>query len=171
MIFLVLQGLLDDFEMKRVSKKLLCFLLMMLMVVCSLPTLSISAETIENDAETFADDVCENAGRTGDLDLVTDTPDDVFVIENLEDYYAVTNEVGTSKKDIAQTSSQTVVKFVDNSTSKYFPKIGNQGGIGACVVFATVYYQFTYTMNKHRNVATTDDNSFSVKWNYNLINY
>ena len=106
--------------MKRVSKKLLCFLLMMLMVVCSLPTLSISAETIENDAETLADDVCENAGRTGDLDLVTDTPDDVFVIENLEDYYAVTNEVGTSKKDIAQTSSQTVVKFVDKQHFEVF---------------------------------------------------
>ncbi len=163
--------------MKKVSKKFLCLVLCMVMLLCSLPTLSINAETLESEAsvqvpeaESIADNGCETLGRTGDLGGRGDVPDDVFVIDSVEDYYKVANGASTGKKDIACTSAGTVPKFVDNSTSKFFPKIGDQGGLGACVVFATVYYQFTYTMNKQRNVASTDDNIFSVKWNYNLIN-
>jgi len=41
---------------------------------------------------------------------------------------------------------------VDLSTSKYFPAIGSQGGVGSCTAFSTVYYQFTYEANKLNDI-------------------
>ena len=155
--------------MKKVSKKFLCLVLAMVMLLCSLPSISINAQTTQNKAYAIEDSM-DQTRRTGDLEIGNEFDNDVFVIESVEDYYKAANNVSDSKKDIASTSAQAVPKSVDNSTSKYFPKIGDQGSIGACVVFATVYYQFTYTMNKQRDVATTDDNIFSVKWNYNFVN-
>lgn len=32
---------------------------------------------------------------------------------------------------------------VDLSESKYFPPIGNQGGLGSCATFSTAYYQLS----------------------------
>ncbi len=160
--------------MKNVTKRILCFLLVMVMVISAMPAISISAKsTSETDiskTENNSDVQCGVIGRTGDLEIGNDSPDDVFMIEDISDYYSVVSENISSKKDIAVTSSQNIPTSVDNSTSPFFPKIGDQGGLGACVVFATVYYQFTYTMNKQRNVPTTDDNIFSVKWNYNFAN-
>lgn len=59
---------------------------------------------------------------------------------------------------------------VDNSQSKYFPKIGNQGDQGACVCWAQVYYQFTYMMNRSMGIETTSENTFSPTFNYNIAN-
>lgn len=61
-------------------------------------------------------------------------------------------------------------EFVDNSKSPYFPEIGNQGGLGACVYWAETYYQFTYTMNKEMGVVTTPENTFSPSWTFNMGN-
>ncbi len=55
----------------------------------------------------------------------------------------------------------------DNSESQYFPDIGNQGGINTCVGWATTYYQYTYELNKYKNVATTSSNTYSPSWTYN----
>ena len=57
---------------------------------------------------------------------------------------------------------------VDNSTSPYFPEIGNQGSMGSCTSWAHVYYSFTYAINKSRGVKTTPENTFSPQWSYNL---
>lgn len=59
---------------------------------------------------------------------------------------------------------------VDNSRSKYFPKIENQGNQGACVCWAQGYYQFTYMMNRAMDVETTPENTFSPYWLYNFAN-
>lgn len=59
---------------------------------------------------------------------------------------------------------------VDLSTSKYFPPIGDQGGIGSCVSWATTYYQFTYEAHKLNNIVTTSTNSYSPTWTYNFTN-
>lgn len=59
---------------------------------------------------------------------------------------------------------------VDLSTSKYFPQIGDQGGIGSCVSWATTYYQFTYEAHKLNNIVTTYTNSYSPAWTYNFTN-
>ncbi|MDE6677673.1 MAG: C1 family peptidase, partial [Ruminococcus sp.] len=59
---------------------------------------------------------------------------------------------------------------VDNSATAYFPTIGNQGSIGSCAGWATTYYQYTYEVNKFRNIETNDDNVYSPSWTYNYIN-
>lgn len=70
----------------------------------------------------------------------------------------------------ASADSNTLPESVDNSESKYFPEIGNQGDQGACVCWAQVYYQFTYTMNRSMDVETTPENTFSPTFNYNFSN-
>lgn len=70
-------------------------------------------------------------------------------------------------------SEPTVQSFptaVDNSTSPYFPDIGNQGQIGCCTSFATTYYQFTYEANKLNNIFTTPENTYCPMWSYNYCN-
>ena len=61
----------------------------------------------------------------------------------------------------------------DNSTNenaKYLPPVKSQGAFGSCAFWSTVYYQFTYMMNKARGVATTEDNTYSPNFIYNLTN-
>jgi len=65
----------------------------------------------------------------------------------------------------------TLPSSVDLSTSPYFPSvIGNQGSIGSCCSFASVYYQFTYEANKLNNI-TSDSNTtiYSPAYVYNVI--
>ncbi len=62
----------------------------------------------------------------------------------------------------------TLPESVDNSTSPYFPEIGNQGSMGSCTSWAHVYYSFTYAMNKLRGIKTTPENTYSPQWSYNL---
>ncbi len=57
---------------------------------------------------------------------------------------------------------------VDNSTSPYFPAIGNQGSMGSCTSWAHVYYSFTYAINRSRGIKTTPENTYSPQWSYNL---
>ena len=106
--------------------------------------------------------------RTGDNSLKEERPDDIKVISSVEDYYNTAISNGADLKVSSGKSS--LPNNVDNSQSPYFPPIGNQGNIGSCGPWAQVYYQFTYTMNKERNVETTYYNSFSPKFTYNLIN-
>lgn len=67
-------------------------------------------------------------------------------------------------------SAITVPSSCDNSTSPYFPEIGDQGSVGACTAFATTYYQFTYEANRYLDVATTPENTYHPQWTYSLGN-
>lgn len=61
----------------------------------------------------------------------------------------------------------------DNSTNenaKYLPEIEYQGYFGSCASWASAYYQFTYTANKARNIPTTEENTYSPNFVYNLVN-
>ena len=61
----------------------------------------------------------------------------------------------------------------DNSTNEnaiYLPEIEQQGYFGSCASWATAYYQFTYTVNKARNIPTTAENTYSPNFVYNLVN-
>ncbi len=145
--------------MKKGFRRLCAVVTVISLLLTSLPALSVHAEETNKVYK-------DNGRRTGDLGVYeedTETP----VISSLNDYYRYADDVPLR----AKASSSGLPYSVDNSRSPYFPKIGNQGGLGACVVFATIYYQFTYTMNKARGVNTTEDNTFSVKWMYNLINH
>lgn len=59
---------------------------------------------------------------------------------------------------------------VDNSSSVYFPSIGNQGEMNSCAGWSTTYYQYTYEVNKMLGVQTTSSNAYSPSWTYNYIN-
>ncbi|MBQ8794907.1 MAG: starch-binding protein [Clostridia bacterium] len=74
-----------------------------------------------------------------------------------------------SKGELAAVGSNVLPSSVDLSTSKYFPAIGNQGSLGSCASWATVYYQFTYEINRMRGTAATAENTASPKFVYNIL--
>ncbi len=155
--------------MKKVILKFSALFLSLMLVLTVIPPLSFNAEeTVSVKAESINSE--HNFGRTGDLGIKEECSEDVYTIDSQSDYLNLVSTETSSKKDLAMTGSVSLPSSVDNSESPYFPVIGDQGGLGACVVFATVYYQFTYTMNKSRGVHTTEDNIFSVKWAYNMVN-
>ena len=60
---------------------------------------------------------------------------------------------------------------VDNSNSKYFPPIADQGSINSCTAWSTVYYQMAYAVNKALDRDGSDkNNQMSPIWVYNMIN-
>lgn len=61
---------------------------------------------------------------------------------------------------------------VDLSESPYFPKsIGDQKNVKSGVSFATVYYQYTYEVNRWLNIAAgAEEDVYSPKYIYNYIN-
>ncbi len=93
---------------------------------------------------------------------------DVETIESVNEYYTRANLVDRARR--ARANAAALPSKVDNSQSKYFPAIGNQGSIGSCTAWSQVYYQFTYAMNKSMGRETTTATTFSPKWAYNLVN-
>lgn len=100
-------------------------------------------------------------GPTGNnLTNKTDATNDVPVIKTLKEY--------NKKADLATTGNSKLPQSVDNSQSIYFPEIGDQGGLGSCLFWAQIYYQYTYEYNKLMGIPTTKDNVFSPQWSYNV---
>ena len=95
--------------------------------------------------------------------------DEESVIDSVGEYYEALEDDDSSAVS-GKTMASGLPNKVDNSTSKYFPKIRNQGNIGSCTNWGQVYYQYTYTVNKARNVATTDLNTYSPEWTYSMLN-
>ena len=63
------------------------------------------------------------------------------------------------------------VTKVDNSATKYFPKIEDQGELNSCTAWASVYYQMSYMVNKELDRdGKLEVNTFSPIWVYNMIN-
>ena len=63
------------------------------------------------------------------------------------------------------------ISSVDNSKLKYFPEIADQGELNSCTAWATVYYQYSYTVNKQlKRDGKLPENTFSPTWVYNMIN-
>lgn len=59
---------------------------------------------------------------------------------------------------------------VDLSESEYFPPVADQSWLGSCASFSTVYYQFSYEMNKIRGIAATKENAASPMFVFNFLN-
>jgi len=92
------------------------------------------------------------------------------IISSESDYY---KKLYGSDNDAPCTAPAALPSKVDNSTNqnaKYLPLVRSQGGIGSCCAWSSVYYQFTYTKNKARGVATTDANTYSPNFVYNFNN-
>lgn len=107
-------------------------------------------------------------GATGDKTLEEGISEDITVIDSVSEYYKLKGK--KYKVPSGGSASAGLPSSVDNSQSKYFPAVGDQKSLGACVAWAQAYYQFTYTMNKEMGVATTPENSFSPKFVYNNVN-
>lgn len=67
-------------------------------------------------------------------------------------------------------TQNTIPESIDLSQTKYFPEVGNQGHIGACDWFASVYYQMTYSYNHLYNRKADHSNTFSPKFGYSFLN-
>jgi hypothetical protein len=63
---------------------------------------------------------------------------------------------------------------VDNSQLPYFPGVGDQGQLGSCASFSTVYYAATHNTALVRHAAGGQNNApvvpFSPKWTYPFLN-
>ena len=157
--------------MKKQTRKLLSTVLSATTVMSMLTFMPANVAEVsayeENEDKLFGmvenKDGTSSMYATGDRTLEKELPEDVSVIETSSDYYEFSD---TNQKD----GASSLPESVDNSQSNYFPKIGNQGGIGACVAWAQSYYQFTYEMNKSRGIETTPENTFSPKFTYNIAN-
>ena len=57
-----------------------------------------------------------------------------------------------------RTAINSKASSVDLSKDKYFPEIGNQGGIGSCVQWSVCYYNLGYRINRMYDRAAANDN-------------
>lgn len=150
--------------MKKRTTRLCSALLSLLILTLATTALQASAtETINGNTPST------ETRATGDLSLQVEDTYDGVIIGSAEDYYKLNKSTAVNGKGNLIKASSTLPDSIDNSRSKYFPLIGNQGSLGSCVAWAQVYYQFTYTMNKEMGVATTTQNTFSPTFIYNLI--
>lgn len=83
-------------------------------------------------------------------------------------------ETNKSKTNL---SNYNLPSNVDNSATKYFPEIGNQGGLNSCSSWATTYYNMTYMTALKNNYSVKDSSGknisskvFSPRWTYSLVN-
>ncbi len=160
--------------MKKPFLKLSSAILSATMLMSSLTLFGTSATALSQDTkatETALTKVPDffPTFATGDKSLSVERPADIKVISSVEDYCNIATANGADLK-ISGSATDNLPSKVDNSQTPYFPPIGDQGSLGSCSTWAGVYYQFTYTMNKQRNVASNYSNSFSPKFTYNLIN-
>ncbi len=157
--------------MKRIYLRLICSLLCVILCISS--AVFANATTAEENSAThgFSQDVpfvmyedeqgYRFLGPTGDL-----------CAENKCTDHSESEKATKSKADLAPTGADTTLPdAVDNSNTKYFPPIGNQAQINSCVTWATVYYQFTYEVNRMCNTAATENYIASPKFVYNVINH
>ncbi|MCR5608713.1 MAG: hypothetical protein K6G26_06585 [Lachnospiraceae bacterium] len=105
--------------------------------------------------------------------------ENAVIIDSAEDYYdlmedgeltEVYNDEDAKEKEEKDAEYDTTLSSsVDNSKSKYFPEIKNQGTVGSCCSFAMAYYQFTYTYNKYNDIESVGDNNiYSPMWAYTV---
>ena len=89
---------------------------------------------------------------------------------NIDDNILDSNdEVQTDTMNVPY-ERDTLPTLVDLSTDSAFPPIGNQGGIGSCVAWATTYYTYTYMVHYRKGITSTASNAYSPRWTYNLTN-
>lgn len=157
--------------MKKIVYRALSLILMLAVIFSSTAMFSISAKELEADDFQWSretpfimyedEEGIRYIGPTGNKEEEK--------TEDTQPAFADAKESIRTKGELAAVGSSVLPSFVDLSTSKYFPAIGNQGSLGSCATWATVYYQFTYEMNRMRGTAATPENTASPKFVYNLL--
>lgn len=159
--------------MKIHMKKFCATVLSLSLLMSAIPPITTNAEEVKDVAfshdKPFVMTEDENGihfkGATGAI--IDENYISKNVISTKEDYLKYTQK-SFSKPLI---KSSVLPKSVDNSNTKYFPEIGNQGSLGTCVLWAQVYYQFTYEMNRARDAEASYETSYSPTFVYNIINH
>lgn len=154
-------------------KKLCATLLAMLMVVSAMP---LTANAAQNNVAASSSAAKATAATTASADGTNRLK--VYPATVTGKTGALPAEMESLSKSAAQSAPETkdsetaanLPSYVDNSDSKYFPSIGDQGSIGSCTCWATIYYQMSYEINKQLNRTATQGNSMSPLWVYNFIN-
>ena len=133
-----------------------------------------SKETADQTDDTNDDLFVEFDGvkyATGAVPMTEEEKSKLPTISTLSEYKEAVEESGNKSQFISDDSTVSdLPSFVDNSQSKYFPEIGDQGGVGSCVAWSCIYYQMSYSVNKMLDRASTKDNSMSPLWVYNYGN-
>ena len=158
--------------MKKRTKRLLALVLITTLMMSVIAPLYVNAEDIptynyERDGSfvKYEDgDYYRYLGPTGELK--EDDFTSASTISSVEDYYKAHN---LKTKDIAPLGDNNLPSSVDLSESKYFPPVGDQGGLGSCATFSAVYYQFSYAVNKNRDIQATYENTRSPQIVFNFI--
>ena len=158
--------------MKKSLFTLVSILVVSAMILSSLTAFSTSAVEMETPEYKWSEETpfimyedekgIRYIGPTGDTTMEN-------FEDNAEPAESENQEYIRDKGELAPLGNTTFPSSVDLSTSKYFPAIGNQGSLGSCVTWATVYYQFTYEINRMRDTAATPENTASPKFVYNIL--
>ena len=92
-------------------------------------------------------------------------------IYTLDDYILALKRTYRTNDELksALNSAEKYVDYVDNTKSKYFPKIRCQWG-GTCVAWSCIYYNFTNAINKMLDREATDEHTFQPMFLYNIYN-
>ena len=108
---------------------------------------------------------------TGSLGFSEEAKKNIPVIHSVSEYRdMVAEDESTNQVEPSEPASNDLPSFVDNSQTKYFPAIGNQGGLGSCVAWSSIYYQMSYTVNKMLDRTSTWENTLSPIWAFNYGN-
>ncbi len=94
------------------------------------------------------------------------------VIYTTDDYLLAVQKTARTNEEVqsVRKAIDNYVPAVDNSKLKYFPKIRNQKG-PTCIVWGSVYYQFTHQVNRALDREATDAATMNPVFTYNLYNY
>ncbi len=174
--------------MKKINKKVNATISLILSVLMSLSAGSMTvgaaqdSQSGDDNSEKFA---AEPQNNNDNIDDNIDDNSDAYPVKIPEDFkidFSFEEDENTirtqqdylwaASPDLEVGANNQVVlpSKVDNSQSKYFPEIGNQGSIGSCSCWAIGYYQLTYMYNRQHGITTTPENSVSPKFLYNFMN-
>lgn len=160
--------------MKRFGLSEISLALVLMVILSSFAMLSTTAEKIESEY-TWSEETpfiryedeqgIRYIGATGNV-----FSNEEIVQPVADKNESVASDIQRKNIELAPVGNSSSLPYtVDLSTSKYFPPVGNQGGLGSCATFSTTYYQLSYEMNKQRDVAATAENTISPQLVYNLM--
>lgn len=137
--------------------KSLSLILIFVLLFSVISTSAIAEEQSSNDDTLVIDNSAREIAESSDYSYGYNQDSNDVINNHLD--------INTNKRSAIEIPSN-----YDNSTSPYFPAIGDQGQISSCASFATTYYQFTFQANKLNNIITTSENTYCPNWTYNYIN-
>ncbi len=155
------------YHLKRKVRQILSCILSSALLSGMIPAVGMTAFAEQTEP---AQDEIIIRDANGVLPMTEEDVQDIQLVGSMDDYEYYTAKIEGAKPSAAAYSLPSKYDNSTNENAIYMPPVGDQGAIGSCVAWATVYYQYTYTMNKARGVPTTTANTYSPNFAYNLVN-